>query len=132
MSENIKVRDAKYGETGWAVLKNGKVYLDNTFKNVAYNTELILKKDGYTIDLEATNQLKAKKEYDREQQELLEEHDRIVFIYNKFKKYIGTMVTTRRGTGKVVSYDKDKKSFRVDFYNGDTVYWNFATMTSKF
>ena len=46
----IKVRDAEYGESGWAYRnKKGQVVLDNEFEYYRAGQVVALKDDGFTI-----------------------------------------------------------------------------------
>lgn len=58
----FKVHDDEGAERGWAIWKNGRVYLDNEFTNYPSGTELVLKDDGYTIDRKATLALESNKD----------------------------------------------------------------------
>lgn len=112
MKNYIKVRDAKAGETGWAMVEGGNLFLDNDFVNYEAGQEIKINEDHEIIWAGPTLEERVKALDEKKKAEKLAENE----------KFVGAKVIRKDGV-KGVATKATLEGIIVEFEDGTTRRW---------
>lgn len=112
MKNYIKVRDAKAGETGWAMVEGGNLFSDNDFVNYEAGQEIKINEDHEIIWAGPTLEERVKALDEKKKAEKLAENE----------KFVGAKVIRKDGV-KGVATKVTLEGIIVEFEDGTTRRW---------
>lgn len=110
--EYIKVRDTKAGETGWARVEGGKIFLDNNFKNYEVGQEIKVNENNEIVWAGPTLEERVKALDEKKKAEKLAENE----------KFVGTKVIRKDGV-KGVATKATLEGITIEFEDGTSRRW---------
>ena len=110
--EYIKVRDTKAGETGWARVEGGKIFLDNNFKNYEVGQEIKVNENNEIVWAGPTLEERVKALDEKKKAEKLAENE----------KFVGAKVIRKDGV-KGVATKATLEGITIEFEDGTSRRW---------